>query len=27
MKASNRPVDKSIEKIVERGAKLTGHPA
>jgi trehalose utilization protein len=27
MKAPNRPVDKSIEKIVERGAKLTGHPA
>lgn len=26
MKAPNRPVDKAIEPIVERGAKLTRHP-
>ncbi|HEY0854989.1 MAG TPA: trehalose utilization protein ThuA, partial [Devosia sp.] len=26
MKAPNTPVDKAIEKIVERGAKLTHHP-
>jgi trehalose utilization protein len=26
MKAPNTPVDKAIEKIEERGAKLTHHP-
>jgi len=26
LKAPNRPVDKSIEPLVERGAKLTHHP-
>ena len=26
LKAPNTPVDKAIEKIVERGAKLTHHP-
>ena len=26
MKAPNTPVDKALEKIVERGAKLTHHP-
>lgn len=27
LKAPNRPINKAIEKIVERGAKLTHHPA
>jgi trehalose utilization protein len=26
LKAPNRPVEQAIEKIVERGAKLTHHP-
>jgi len=26
LKAPNTPVDKAIEKIAERGAKLTNHP-
>jgi trehalose utilization protein len=26
MAAPNRPVDQAIEKIAERGAKLTNHP-
>jgi len=26
MNAPNRPVEQAIERIVERGAKLTNHP-